>query len=469
MTRAFKKGKQRVASSPSRMIALSFLLMIAVGTLFLTMPFASKSGESVGVVNALFTATSANCVTGLVVVNTLEHWTLFGQLTILMLIQLGGLGLVSVLTIGMVWLRKNISLENRLLVQTAFNQDKVGGMVLLVRHVLRITLLFEGIGAILLTIGFYLFTPNLGALKAAWMGIFHAVSSFCNAGFDIIGTSSLMPYQNNFFIMLVVMALIVCGGLGFTVWGDLLFGRRQRPTSTLFQKWVLLPLHNKLTLLITAFLIVGGGLFFLAFEWGNPTTLGALSTPSKFLNAAFQSVTLRTCGYFSINQAGLTEPSLLLSCLLMFIGGSPVSTAGGVKTVTLGILLIAVVSSLRGKNNLEGFGRTLPLDLLQKALTVIILLLVVVLTGTFAIYLIEVGNSYQHTLLDLLFEVTSAAGTVGSSTGITPHLSSASKIILSVCMFLGRTGPITVVLALNKQSRKKPDNIAYPHERVIIG
>lgn len=463
------KTKRRFRAFPPRAIALSFACMILAGTGLLCLPIASQSGQSVGFVNALFTATSANCVTGLVVVNTAQHWTLFGQIVILLLIQLGGLGLVSVLTVGLVLLRHKISLENRLLIQAAFNQDNIGGMVRLVRMVIKITLCFEGAGAVLLAAGFYFTTPGIGLGRAIYYGIFHSISAFCNAGFDVLGPNSLVPYQGNVLINLVIMALIVCGGLGFTVWSELFYRSQAHPRRRLRQKWWFLSLHTKMVLLATGVLLLAGAGLILAFEWHNPDTLGPLPVPQKILAALFQSVTLRTAGFASVDQGALTAPSTLLSSLLMIIGGSPAGTAGGIKTVTIGIILVAMVSGLRGRRRLEAFGRTLPLDALQKALTVAVTFLLVVVLATFVLYFTESGNPFEHTLLDLFYEVSSAAGTVGLTTGITPHLSIAGRLVAILCMYLGRIGPVTAVIALSIRLKKGVDSLHYPSENVIIG
>lgn len=461
--------RRRWHPKPAQTISASFALMILVGALLLNLPIASRDGQSVGFLNALFTATSANCVTGLVVVDTASHWTAFGKVVILLLIQFGGLGLVSILTVSMVLLRRRVKLESRLAVQATFNQENLGGMVRLVRRVVQVTLLCEGLGAVLLTAGFALGSPRIPLGRAVVLGIFQSISSFCNAGFDIIGPASLLPYQSNWFILLVVMGLIVGGGLGFTVWGELLETPRLKKNRRLSKRWAHLSLHSKIVLLITGVLLVGAMMLFLLFEWGNPGTLGPMSGGTKLLSAMFQSVTLRTCGYASIDQGKLTEASQLLSSLLMIVGGSPASTAGGIKTVTLGVIAIAMVSGLRGRETLSAMERRLPLDLLQKALTVTGALLFIVLTTTFILSFTERQIAMPHTLLDLFFEASSAAGTVGVSTGITPHLSTGGKVALTLCMYMGRLGPVTVAMALQVRQRRNTDTVSYPQERVIIG
>lgn len=462
------RSKVKRHFTPPQTITFSFAAMILTGALLLNLPIASHDGESVGFLNALFTATSANCVTGLVVVNTLEHWTVFGKIVILVLIQLGALGFISILTGSMVLLKRRISLRSRTVIQTAFNQEGIGGMVRLIRGVFIITFTIEAVGAVLLALAFYLSEP-MGVGEAVYKGIFHSVSAFCNAGFDIIGAESLTPYQSNLPINLIIMALIIAGGLGFTVWGDLIDKVRNKGNRALRNRLRFLSLHSKIALVMTAALILGGLAIFLVLEWSNPETLGPMTVPQKILAALFQSVTLRTCGFNSINQAGLTELSKIVSSIFMFIGGSPAGTAGGIKTVTLGVILISMYSALQGKNRMEAFGRTLPLELLQKALMVTCTLLAVVFISVFILHFSEQDNAFQHNIIDLIFEAASAAGTVGNTTGITSHLSDVGKVVITLCMFFGRLSPVTVVVALNMRMKANDDNIAYPAEKVIIG
>ncbi len=455
--------------SPPQTIALSFVVMIFVGTVLLNLPFASQNGQSVGMLNAFFTAVSANCVTGLVVVNTLTQWSLFGKIVILVLIQLGGLGFFTVLTIGLVFLHRSISLENRMIIQASFNQDDVGGMVRLTINILKITLIVEGIGAVLLSLGFYFSPPYMSPMEAIGKGIFHSVSAFCNAGFDLIGANSLAPYMDNYYINTVVITLMVLGGIGFMVWADFITKIRNGKRGGVPFRFVYLSLHTKLALVITAMLLVGGGLVFLLFEWSNPQTLASLNFPQKLQAAFFQSATLRTCGFATIEQGSLTEPSQFFSSFLMMIGGSPSGTAGGIKTVTIGVVVIAMVSLVRGRRRMEAFGRSLPLDLLQKALTVVMALILLAIVATLVLYYTEMNSEFPHTILDLWFETTSATGTVGLTTGITPYLSSAGKVVVALCMFLGRIGPVTALVALNMRRRSGTEALEYPQERVVMG
>lgn len=454
--------------SPSQIILVSFAAMILAGTLLLCLPFASRDGRGVGFLRALFTATSACCVTGLVVVNTAAHWTLFGKVVILALIQLGALGFITVMTLSMVLLRRRISLRDRLVIQAAFNQSGVGGMVRFIKSVVAVTLAAEAAGAILLAAAFYA-GGGLPLARAAAYGVFHSVSAFCNAGFDIIGPESLTPYQGSWFVNLVVMALIIAGGLGFTVWGDLILAHQKRKAHGLRYRLRRLSLHTKLALGVTAVLTALGIVLFLLLEWGNPDTLGGLHAGKKLLAASFQSVTLRTAGFNTISQAGLTDFSKLVSSLLMLIGGSPAGTAGGVKTVTVAVVVVAMLSAMRGRSRMEVLGRTLPPELLQKALTVICAMFFVVSGAVFTLHFSEAGSAFKHDILDLVFEVASGAGTVGVTTGITPHLSAVGMAVLILCMFLGRLGPVTVVVALNMRLRANGGSIALPDENVIIG
>ncbi len=460
--------KRTTHLSAAQTIMAGFACMIFIGALLLNLPIASKSGESVGFINALFTATSANCVTGLVVVNTMAHWTLFGKAVLLLLIQIGGLGFMTLITAAMVLVRRKISLRSRQTIQTSFNQDNIGGMVRLVKRVVLITIVFQTAGAVLLTLVF-LSSGTMSLPRAIGQGIFHAVSAFCNAGFDNIGTESLVPLQANIPFNFIIMALIIAGGLGFNVWTEIVRIIKNKERRSLRFRLRRLSLHTKIVFTITGILIFGGALFFLIIEWANPNTLGGMPIWEKIQASLFQSVTLRTAGFNTIPQDGLKEISQFVSCVLMLIGGSPSGTAGGIKTVTLGIIIISMISVIRGRSKLEAFGRSLPLDLLQKALSVASIMVIVVFVSATLLHFTELDNPYPHTFLDLLFETCSAAGTVGVTTGITPHLSDAGKIVLIICMYVGRLSPITVVVALNKKLRAGDDSIGLPEERVIIG
>ncbi|WP_461224566.1 TrkH family potassium uptake protein [Lacticaseibacillus suihuaensis] len=441
--------------SAAQAILISFAAMIAVGTALLALPVASQNGQSVGWLNALFTATSANCVTGLVVVNTAQHWTLFGQLVILALIQLGGIGFITIVTSALIVFRRRIGLRQRLTIQTMFNQQTLGGMAGLVKRVLKYTAAIEGAGAVLLTAGFLAADRGYGLGEALWYGVFHAVSAFCNAGFDIVGTHSLADFTGDWPLQLTLMALITLGGLGFPVLHELRFHWTHRKRR--------LSVHTKLVLSVSLALTLGGTALFALLEWRG--AFAAFSPAQKWLAAAFESVTLRTAGFETVGQAQLGDLSKLVACALMFIGGSPSGTAGGIKTITLAVLGAAVVSALRGHAQLVIFRQALPVAVLQKVLAIVGTLAGVVAGAVVVLHFTEPGTA----ALDLLFEVTSAAGTVGLTTGITPALSSAGKLVLALCMFIGRLSPLTLAVALNTRLDAHPHTIAYPEAKVIVG
>ncbi len=327
MRRKFHLLKRR-ALNPTRIVAGSFAVIIALGTLLLTLPLASRDGQSANVLTSLFTATSSTCVTGLVVADTATQWSFFGQVVILAMIQLGGLGFITVMTLFSLVVRRKIGLSERLIMVSSLNLNNMSGVVRLVRFTLKWTLCFEGMGALLLMTRFI---PAYGWGQGVWMGVFHAVSAFCNAGFDILGLDkpyqSLVPFQNDPVVLFAVMALIVIGGLGFFVWSDIAQNRR----------WRKLTLYTKLVLVMTAALLLIGWAILAAVEWHNPETLGEMSVGGKLMNALFQSVTFRTAGFSAIDQGGLRDTSQALGCILMLIGGSSGSTAGGIKTVTVAV------------------------------------------------------------------------------------------------------------------------------------
>ena len=463
-----EKNKKPLHLKPSQAIMAGFALMILIGTLLLSLPIASKSGESIGFLNALFTATSSNCLVGLVVVNTMEYWTWFGKIVILALIQFGAMGFVTVMTIVMLATHRQITLRYRQVIQASFIQDNIGGMVKLVKRVILVTLIFESVGAVLLAISFYA-GSSMTVFESIYQGVFHSISAFCNAGVDNIGTDSLTPFQGNVPVNLIIMVLIIAGGLGFTVWSEIWDTLKNPHKRSLHQQIIHLSLHSKVVFVVSGALIVSGMVFFLLLEWSNPETLGFLPPWQKVQAALFQSVSLRTTGFNTIPQEGLTEASLTFSGVLMMIGGSPVSTSGGIKTVTVGVIIFAMLSVLKGHNKLEAFGRTLPLDLLQKALTVVSTMLIVVFVSTFLLLFTEQSNPYPHTFFDLLLESCSAASTTGISLGITSHLSAAGKIVIIICMYLGRLSPVMVVVSLNMRLHTHADGILFPQERVIIG
>ncbi len=448
---------------PTQVLVLGFLFLIVIGTVLLSLPAASISGESVGFVNALFTATSAVCVTGLVVVNTLAHWTVFGKTVILFLIQIGGLGFMTITTTLFILLGRKIRLKERLIIQEALNQYTLSGMVRLTINILIGTVLLEGVGAAILSAKFI---PEYGFGPGLYMGVFHAISAFCNAGFDIVGGSSLVPFAGDVLVNLTVMGLIVLGGLGFSVWLDLI-----RVTSEKLEKrftWQMwftkLSLHSKFVLVLTVALLSIGFLFFLIVEGMNPETLGAVGWKSKILGAMFQSVTPRTAGFNTLPLDKMTHASMFMTIILMFIGGSPAGTAGGIKTVTMGVIFLEVLSVVRAKEDTELFGRRIPASTVKRALAVIMISLTTVIFVTMILSLTETGS-----FLELFFETVSAFGTVGLTLGLTGNLTTIGKLVIAVTMFIGRLGPITMAVAFSLKSSHSKNKVKLPEERLMVG
>lgn len=455
MKRKFHLLKRR-ALNPTRIVAGSFAVIIALGTLLLTLPIASRNGQPVNVLTSLFTATSSTCVTGLVVVDTATQWSLFGQAVILAMIQLGGLGFITIMTLFSLAVRRKIGLSERLIMVSSLNLNNMNGVVRLVRFTLKWTLCFEGAGALLLMIRFI---PVYGLGQGIWMGIFHSVSAFCNAGFDILGLDapyqSLTPFQNDPVVLFTIMALIVIGGLGFFVWSDIAHNRR----------WKKLSLYTKLVLVMTAALIVIGWAILAAVEWNNPETLGDMSLGGKLMNALFQSVTFRTAGFSAINQGGLQDTSQALGCILMLIGGSSGSTAGGIKTVTVAVLGLSVLAGFRGRSTVTIGGRSISQRQQTSATTLALTALLFFLFGSMFLSLFD-----AIPFMDAGFEVASALGTVGLSVGITPTLSIPCRVFLVLFMYLGRVGILSCSIAFSTaRSVARENKIKYPVTDVMIG
>ena len=438
----------RFKLNPPRILALGFMLLIIIGALLLNLPIASQNGESIGFINALFTSASAVCVTGLVVVNTATHWTLFGQTVIILLIQMGGLGIMTMATIVAMISGRKISLKERLVIKEQLNQETLSGLVKLTKYVIYLTFFIEGIGALFLSIKFI---PQFGLIKGIWFSVFHAVSAFCNAGFDIMG-NSLMNYNNSVLVMLTVASLIVLGGIGFGVILDVVRNR----------KWKKLSLHSKLAISFTVFLILFGTIIFYILESNNPLTMQEFTFKEKTLASLFASITPRTAGFNSIDVAGMNQSSTLLTIILMFIGGSPGSTAGGVKTVTMLVLIISTISIIKGERDVEVFKRRIPYETIFKSIAIIMIGIALVFFVTFLLTLTE-----DQEFLNILFETTSAFGTVGLSRGITSELSDAGKVILTLTMYSGRVGPLTLAFAVGYKEEHK--RFRYAEGNITVG
>ena len=441
--------KNKTKLNGVQILALGFLAVIIIGAVILSLPISSRSGEPTNFLDAIFTSTSAVCVTGLITLDTSTHWSTFGQTVIMALIEIGGLGFMSFTVLISLILGKKITLRERLVMQEAMNTFSIQGLVRMVKYVLIFTVSVQFFGALLLSTQF---VPEYGIIKGFFYSIFHSISAFCNAGFDLFGTS-LVGYSNNTVVILVISALIIIGGLGFTVLLELYDFKGIKKLS----------LHAKIVIITTLILIFGGTLLMLLFEHKNPQTIADMNIKDKLLNSFFASVTPRTAGFNSISTSGMTLASKILTVILMLIGGSPGSTAGGLKTVTCAILVLTVISVIRGREDTEVFGRRLTKEIVYKSFIIVFIGLSLVIGVTMILSYTEVGASF----IDLLYETSSALGTVGLTLGLTPKLSSLGKIFIMIMMYLGRVGPLTVMLALTR--KRKKSGYKYPEGKILIG
>lgn len=439
---------------PAQIIVLVFAAVILAGAVLLTLPIASKSGRPTGFLTALFTATSATCVTGLIVVDTGTYWSSFGQAVILIMIQIGGLGFMTIASIFFFALRQKIGLKQRMVLSQAFGMADMHGIVRFVKNVLLGTLAVEGAGAVILCLRFL---PQFGLGKAVYYGVFHSISAFCNAGFDVLGDleagGSLCGYVTDPVVNITLMLLIVIGGLGFAVWGDVRTNRRLSRMAV----------YTRLVLVISgALIVVGAGLFAL-LEWNNPETIGELSVGGKILACLFQSVTLRTAGFTTIDQNALSDVSKTVCDLLMFVGGSSGSTAGGAKTVTMGIVVLYAISAARGRSQVTAFHRAVPQRDVSQALALALLMFSLILIGAGVISVAD-GVSMENAL----YETTSAICTVGLTTGITAGLGALSQIVIMILMFFGRVGVITISVGFIA-AKPAVERVQYAQSRMMIG
>lgn len=450
-------GKSKFAISTTHLILLSFLVTILLGAVLLSLPVSAANGQATPFVDALFTATTATCVTGLVVVPTATAWSLFGHIVILILIQLGGLGVITVLAGITLTLNRKMGIGRSVLLQDSFNLDTLFGLGSFVKKVIIGTLIVEGIGTLAyMTV----FVPQFGA-RGIWISVFTSVSAFCNAGIDIIGETSLYDYVTNPVINAVTCALIVLGGLGYIVWWDLIRVLREKKKGFPLRR---LTLHSKIVLSATAVLIIGGGLLMALFEWNNPQTIGNLSVFEKIQAAIFQSVTTRTAGFATIPQENLGNPAAFVSLLLMFIGGSPVGTAGGIKTVTFVVLFAAALVVVKQKDNeVNMFGRSIPRQAVSKAVGVCCMSFGIMFVSTVLLSVVTDASA-----LDILYETVSATATVGLTRNLTPSLNTLGKLIITATMYLGRVGPISLMIAFNFR-KKRPSIVNNPVGRISVG
>lgn len=446
-----KKKIDSLKLKPSRVLSLGIIGIIFIGSILLNLPMASKNGESIGFINAFFTATSSVSLTGLIVVNTAFHWTVFGKVVIIVLIQMGGLGFMTLTTMIAMILGKKIGLRDRLIIQEQLNQFQLSGVVKLTKYVVKATLLIESVGALFLS---FRFIPKYGLLKGILYSIFHSISAYCNAGFDIIG-NSMVHYVGDPILILGTGLLIIVGGLGYTVYLDLINKKF---------KYNKLSLHSKLVLKINALLLLIGFLFILVFEYNNKATLGGLNFYEKIMASIYQSIVPRTAGFNSVDIGGLRVGTAFMMIILMFIGGSPSSTAGGIKTTTFGVLLVTVISTIRGKDDVEIMEKRLSNKIIKRAVSVVAVSGILVTSVVMILSITE-----NHEFIDLVFETISGFATVGVTRGITPDLTDIGKIIIALTMFTGKVGPLTLVLAVARRNKENDSKLRYPEDRVMIG
>ena len=452
--KARKKRMKRQSVSISRVIALTFLGLILLGAAVLCLPAASRNGRSAGLLTALFTATSATCVTGLTLVDTWTQWSVFGQTVILLMIEIGGLGFMSAASLAYFSFRKKITIQQQMVMAESLGIQDMGDVVDHQKRLLVRAFTVEGAGAVLLTL---LFLREHSFSQALRMGVFHSISAFCNAGFDILGFhapgSSLIYYQRDPLVCLVLSALIILGGLGFLVWDDIL--RKRKPS-----RW---SVYTRLVILTSASLLLGGMILFCFLEWNNPQTLGPMSVPEKLLGAFFQSVTLRTAGFAALDQGSLTSAGKASSLFFMLIGGSSGSTAGGLKTVTFVVLVMFLWNRMRGHHTVRVFHRTISDEHVMNAIMIFILMITLAFFGAVA-----VSATSPMGFEDALFETVSAIGTVGLSSGGTARMSLPAKILIMTLMYFGRVGVLTISVGFLK---KKPagEKYRYANTDLLIG
>lgn len=437
---------------------LGFFIGAIMGMVCLMLPFSVKSGQSIGFFDALFVAMSSICVTGLSTVNVGQTFSGFGQVVLLFLIQFGGLGIVTFSTIVLCLFRRRITLSDRMLIQSAYNLDTLSGLVRLTMKILKATLCLEGVGAVCYA---FVFVPQFG-IKGVWYSIFHAVSAFCNAGIDLLGGNSFCDYADNMIINFTTVFLIIVSGLGFPAYWEILRTASGRFGKKDHQSGRKMNLHARIVILATAAFIAAGMALTLLFEYDNPDTLGGMSLPQKLTASLFQSVTLRTAGFATISQECFRPASCMAYLILMFVGGSPAGTAGGIKTVTVVLLFASMFANIRGKSDVVVMHRKISDDTIRRCVAIAVFSLSALFLLTMALLAVEQSN-----FLDTVYEMTSAIATVGLSRGLTGALGPAGKLIVTLTMYLGRIGPITLALAFN--SRRPLDNITYSESKVIVG
>ena len=444
----FKRMADKASQKPPFVLTMGFLLLITIGGIILSTPFVTQSGQPTNIVDAFFVAASASCVTGLSPVNTAQHWNTLGHVIIIILIQIGGLGVMSLASLIPLILKKKIGLKSRLILKEQLNIESMGGILRLFKYVLFFTLSVEGLGAFLLAMRF---VPAYGLTKGIWFAVFHSISAFCNAGFDILG-DSLYPLRNDYLVNLTIIALIAIGGIGFMVTSEIYYNKDIKHLST----------HSKLVLITNMALILIGGIGFFFLESSKGGVINGESFSNGLLISFFQSISARTAGFYSIDLAKIKDSTVILLMNLMFIGGSPGSTAGGIKTTTFVVLILSVFSVIKNQKEPIVFNRSISHDTIRKALSIFMVSMSLVIVVCFVLSIIN-----DFSFMDVFFEAVSALGTVGTTRGITDKLTDISKIIISICMYLGRIGPMTMALSFGLKSDDRL--IRYPEGFISIG
>lgn len=443
-----KRTFDKATENPAFILSMGFLILISLGGLILSTPFVTQTGNRTGIIDSFFVAASASCVTGLTPVNTGHYWNTLGQVIIIILIQIGGLGIMTIASLIPLLLRKKIGIKSRQILKEQLNVESMAGMVKLFKYVLVFTLVAEGLGALLLS---FRFVPSYGLGKGIWYSVFHSISAFCNAGFDILG-DSIYPLRKDLLVNITIMALIVTGGLGFMVTSELFYKRDLKKIST----------HSKLVLVINLALILVGAIGFFILESIQSGVLVGEGTLGSIVESFFQSISARTAGFYSVNLSNIKDSTSLLLMGLMFIGGSPGSTAGGIKTTTFGVLVLATYSIIKKQKEPVVFKKHISDESIKKALSIFMISFAIVLLVSFIITITDDFN-----LIDILYETVSALATVGASRGITGELSKIAKILIGFCMYLGRIGPMTMAFAFGLETDDKL--IRYPESFISLG
>ena len=450
-----KNKKLRKPMNTATVMALGFLAIIAIGAVLLMLPISSASGEFTSPLTAAFTAVSATCVTGLVVVESGLYWSAFGKIVIILLIQIGGLGFMTMAVLLSIIVRRHLSPRDRVLVAASYGITDFGGVNVLVKRILRGTLAIEGAGALLLSLRFI---PDYGFGKGLAYSAFHSISAFCNAGFDILGNGDSMgAYAKDPLVSVTLMLLILLGGIGFPVWNEFIGYKKGQKFSV----------YTKFVLILTLTYVVGGALIVAILEWNNPATLGGMGFGEKILNSFFQSVTWRTAGFAAVDNAVLSEGTKMAGLFMMFSGGASASTAGGVKIATIGIIMLAAYTVAVGRNDINFMRRRITMDTVLRALSLVVIQLILTVVAT--LICTAVCSNMEVSGIDLLYEVISAGATVGLTAGLTPSLPAAAKIVLMFMMYFGRVGILTVTFSLMGRSAQTSSALRYPDANILIG